>query len=89
MDELNKLIEDNISLDKKIEELDGKIYNDFINFTEIEQKKKDILIDVEKLIQLHEKIVLLFDDVYKKSKSEKDIETLAKLKDVVSRIKNV
>lgn len=89
MDELNKLIEDNISLDKKIEELDGKIYNDFINFTEIEQKKKDILIDVEKLIQLHEKIVLLFDDVYTKSKSEKDIETLAKLKDVVSRIKNV
>lgn len=87
MVELSMLIEDNISLDKKIEELNDKIHTNFIDFTEIEKIKKDILIDIEKLTQLQEKIFLLFDDVSNKSKNDPD--TLAKLKDMVSRTQNV
>jgi hypothetical protein len=87
--ELKRLIEDNIFLDKKIEELNSKIHLNFIDThdNEIEQKKQDILIDIDKLTQLQEKSILLFNDVSTKSKTDPD--ALAKLNGVCSRIKNV
>ena len=87
--ELKRLIEDNIFLDKKIGELNSKIHIKFIdtNDTEIEKKRQDISTDIDKLTQLQEKIVLLFDDVSNKSKNDPD--TLSELKYLVSRMKNV
>ncbi len=87
--ELKRLIEDNIFLDKKIDELNSKIHIKFIdtNDNEIEKKRQDILNDVDKLTQLQEKIVLLFDDVSNKRKNGHD--TLSELKCLVSRTKNV
>jgi len=87
--ELKRLIEDNIFLDKKIGELNSKIHIKFIdtNDTEIEKKRQDISTDIDKLTQLQEKIVLLFDDVSNKSKNDPD--TLSELKYLVSRTKNV
>ncbi len=87
--ELKRLIEDNIFLDKKIGELNSKIHIKFIdtNDTEIEKKRQDISTDIDKLTQLHEKSVLLFNDVSNKSKNDPDI--LAELNGVCSRMKNV
>ncbi len=87
MKELKQLIEDNHSLDKKIEELINKIHNKFPDSNEIEKKKQDISIDIDKLTQLQEKNVLLFNDVSNKCKN--DSNTLSELKSVVSRMKNV
>ncbi len=47
--ELNILIENNISFDKKIEELIDKIQTNRTDFTPIKKKKQDILIDLNKL----------------------------------------
>jgi hypothetical protein len=47
--ELNILIENNISFDKKIEELIDKIQTNRTDLTPIEKKKQDILIDLNKL----------------------------------------
>lgn len=88
MKELKQLIEDNHSLDKKIDELNDKIHIKFIDSTDIDKKKQDILIDIDKLTQLQEKIVLLFNDVSNKS-SKNDPDTLSELKCLVSRTKNV
>lgn len=87
MKELKQLIEDDHSLDKKIEELINKIHNKFPDSSEIEKKKQDISIDIDKLTQLQEKNVLLFNDVSNKSKN--DPGALAELKSLVSRMKNV
>ncbi|WAM22557.1 MAG: hypothetical protein OI715_00250 (plasmid) [Candidatus Methanoperedens sp.] len=86
--ELKRVIEDNIFLDKKIDELKSKIHIKFIdtNNNEIEKKRQDILIDVDKLTKLQEKIAWLFDDVSNKSKNH---DALVKLNGVCSRIKNV
>jgi hypothetical protein len=85
--ELKQLIEDNHSLDKKIDELNDKIHIKLIDSTEIEKKRKDISIDIDKLTRLQEKSILLFNDVSNKSKNDPD--ALAKLNGVCSRIKNV
>ncbi len=89
MKELKQVIEDNHHLDNKIEELNSKIHIRFIddNDNEIEKKKQDILIDIDKLTRLQEKSILLFNDVSNKSKN--DPTTLAELKYLVSRMKNV
>ncbi len=87
MKETKTLIEDNQSLDKKVEELTNRIRIKSPDFIEIEKIKQDISADAGKLTQLQEKNTRLFNDILNKSKNDPDI--LTELKSLVSRKKNV
>ncbi len=75
------------SFDNRINELSSKI-NEIPLTQTIEEKERDVLQSVEELGQLQEAIRTLFNEIIKKIEDEKDEETIGKLKDILSKIKD-
>ncbi len=87
MHNLISILDELRSFDNRIDELSLQI-NEIPVIRSIEEKEKDVLHSMNELSQLQEDIRSLFNNIYKKSEAEKDIETIVRLKDILLRMKN-